>query len=115
MDSGDKKSFLLRICDTLGEAKSALHMGNFGIAQGALRAAFNGFGWFDYHAQPLPARKTELSKLSEGVFKIRECLINGVETHRINLDIVVRNEEIYKRLGEARQVLLKYVSEWYKV
>ena len=115
MDLRDKKSFLLRICDTLGEAESALHSKNFALAQGALRAAFNGFGWFDYNAQPIPARKAELSELSEGVFKIRECLVNGVETHGINLNIVVENEKIYKRLGEARNVLLKYVSEWYKV
>ena len=113
MDLDDKRSFLLRICDAIGEAESALEGGDFAVAHGALRAAFNGFGTFYYHAKPIPARKTKLNKISNEIFEIRGELVDKIEYHHIKFDKVVDENCIYQRVEANRKLLEKYIKAWY--
>lgn len=114
-----ERVFLLTAYMFIGQAKSALKDGqgaDFGVAQGALRAVYNGLGEIIYSGSSeclTEARKRELENLSESVFQIRETLVSGTQVDRRDLRFVVNENRISERLDGAMADLKEYLMDWY--
>ncbi len=110
----NEKSFLLQVCGFFDRTKLALDNKNFAIAQGALRAIFNGLGGLAYDSDYLTKdRKIKLNGLNDSIFKIRDELVNGVEGERKDLGLVVSENNTYEKLTNSKVLLEKYMGEWY--
>jgi hypothetical protein len=110
----NEHAFLLRVGGMLDRAKSSLDENKFGIAQGALRAFFNGVGGLVADSDYLStARKSLLNELSDKIFHIRDDLVIGVEVDKKSLAEVVASSKAYARLEEAKITFEGYLIEWY--
>ncbi len=112
----DERFLLLEVCKLFQDTEFALKENDFAVAQGALRAIFNGIGWLVYTTPYLTGEgKKKLTGLNESVFKIRDGLVDKVEVHHIGLSKVVDGNKIYDRLEANKELLEKYINDWYKV
>ena len=112
----DERFLLLEVCKLFYDTEFALGEKNFPVAQGALRAIFNGIGWLVYNTPFLTDEgKRKLNVLNDSTFAIREDLVDKVEGHGIDLNKVIDEDFIYQRLDAGKRLLEKYTNDWYKV
>ena len=111
----EERFLLLQVCEMLERGKTSLEILDFAVAQGALRAGYNGLAGLVQDSMYLAAdRKKELETQGDRIFQVRDKLVTGVEAEGRNLAEVIEASDAYKELDNIKKVLRSYVNKWYK-
>jgi len=109
-------SHLLSILGCIKEARAHLKSGDFGVAQGALRAVYNSLPGpmenSDYLDQK---KKNHLVAIREFVFDVREKLVNYVQVQDKKVEDAMKLSCAYEELDLISKILGGFVEEWYSV
>ena len=115
-----EKSFLLEICDFINIAESvleekALQVGDFAVAQGVLRSAYNSLGELIYDSEYLSdTRKKLLVKFNNNISGIRDILLERLEEDNLDFAEAVSSYNLWGRVGSAKAALKRYIGYWYE-
>ena len=107
--------FLSRVGEMIDKAISNLKEEEFGVAQGALRAVFNGLSGLIHDSSYLSrGQKEQLGELNEQIFQLRDDLVRKVEVERTVLGEAVSSSKAYERLAQVKKTFTDYIDSWYK-
>lgn len=111
----EERAFLLQVCERIERGRDGISKNYFSLAQGALRAAYNGLSGFIEDSVYLDdGRKKELMMQNQRVFDIREAFVKSIEVDGKAIKEEFKENDYNEGLADIKKVLKGYAKRWYK-